>query len=604
MTLKQIVANLHWLMRHAQHDRRTYLHWPLKEILVTLVTTFVPPLIPAYVVWLFLQQHLNLVSVAVLLMLAALLGLVMWWGKVFNQKNFWMNVKLRMRLSIADARAFLGIPYSDAIKHQIQVLRKNSANYGFEDDNSGADLLIPTTVHLLSQLIAYVFALMVMSSVSWLIPLTLLLYALLISWILSAATRKRNEIRKQRDQALTCLDYYRRLSYDQKAAIDLRLYHYNEVIGNKLQASLVAIEHNEAQLAQLNLGVAASTQLLDLLRMMIVYGLLITATLNHVIGIDAFTFFFSLILSSNLILTGMLDNYRTILSANSDLVKGRRFIDWAKQRQQALNEPGESTGVGNLNLAVEFSDVTFRYDNSKQPVLEHFNLKIKKGEHLALVGTNGAGKTTIGLLILRLLQPEAGTIWLFGKNANQLPFEERVQHLSGMFQENTLLATDITHNITVTQPSDPAKVQQIAAQTKLHEMILKLKDGYQTQLTRYLDDEGMFLSGGQTESLMFTRMLYKSGALYLLDEPTAALDALSERQIYDSFEKLIAQHTAIFVSHRLASVSTADRVCFLKDGKIIGLATHQKLLATNPAYQALFASQAKYYRSSTEGARS
>ncbi len=243
---------------------------------------------------------------------------------------------------------------------------------------------------------------------------------------------------------------------------------------------------------------------------------------------------------------------------------------------------------------IEFKNVSFTYPTSEKVVLKNVNFIMEDGQSIALVGENGAGKSTLALLLCGLYKPSSGQILLNGKNIED--FGKSYRKLVGaIFQDSLLLPFSIKENITLdTKDKD---LTEIYKKTKLDEIIKKYKKGEDQYLLRTLDQSGVDLSGGQKQRVFLARALNKeSSKILVLDEPTAQLDALAERELYMLYDKLAKDKSSLFISHRLASTKFCDKVVFLKDGRIIGNDSHDNLMRTNEEYRELYNIQAKNYR--------
>ena len=216
-----------------------------------------------------------------------------------------------------------------------------------------------------------------------------------------------------------------------------------------------------------------------------------------------------------------------------------------------------------------------------------------------LVGLNGAGKTTLIKLITRLYDPTEGEILLDGRNLKEYDLSALYSLFGTIFQDFGKYAVSAGENISfgqVARPPQPQRVQQAAQKADADDFITRLPNGYQTQLTRYFDENGIELSIGQWQKLSIARAFYSDSDILILDEPTASLDALAEQEVYSQFDSLRRDKTTIFVSHRLSSATVADKILVLQNGRLAEQGTHAELMAQKGEYYRLFTTQAKRYR--------
>jgi ATP-binding cassette subfamily C protein len=245
---------------------------------------------------------------------------------------------------------------------------------------------------------------------------------------------------------------------------------------------------------------------------------------------------------------------------------------------------------------IEFKDVSFHYPGSDKLILEHLNLKIPAGERLALVGENGAGKTTIVKLLTRLYEPTEGQILINGHNILAYDYISYQNLISTILQDAKIFPFTLAENITLEKAPDPKRLAASIENSGLQPFVQSLEDGADTWLLKILNENGIDLSGGQRQKLFLARALYENRPFIILDEPTAALDPLAEYEMYQSFDQTIENKSAIYISHRLSSTQFCDHVAFLEDGRITEYGTHLDLLKQNGSYASLFEIQAQYYR--------
>lgn len=270
-----------------------------------------------------------------------------------------------------------------------------------------------------------------------------------------------------------------------------------------------------------------------------------------------------------------------------------RYIDFLKY--PAAMEKGTKP-VKQGEHTIEFRHVGFKYPRSEKPVLKDINLTIKSGEHLSVVGLNGAGKTTFIKLLCRLYDVTEGEILVDGVNIKEYSDEEYRKLFAVVFQDFQLFAFSLRENIAFGDRADDAELESVIGLAGLSEDVKKLPKGLDTMLYKSFDEDGTDLSGGQRQKTAIARALYKNAPVVILDEPTAALDPVAEYEIYRQFNTLVGGKTAVYISHRLSSCKFCDRIVVFADDTIKENGTHDELAALpGGIYAAMFAEQAKYY---------
>lgn len=250
---------------------------------------------------------------------------------------------------------------------------------------------------------------------------------------------------------------------------------------------------------------------------------------------------------------------------------------------------------------IEFVHVSFIYPGCTRKVLDDICLRFRPGETVVLVGLNGAGKTTLIKLLTRLYDPTEGYILLDGKDIREYDVKDLYALFGIIFQDFGKYAFSVKENIAFSRQGDPIdmdKIEEAANQSASDEFIHRLPDGYDTPLMRYFEKNGIELSIGQWQKLSVARAFYSESDILILDEPTASLDPMAEQEIFNQFDRLKKDKTTIFVSHRLSSATTANKIIVLKEGRVIEEGDHAALMAQKGEYYTLFSTQAKRYISS------
>lgn len=245
---------------------------------------------------------------------------------------------------------------------------------------------------------------------------------------------------------------------------------------------------------------------------------------------------------------------------------------------------------------IEFRNVSFRYPGTKELVLDHVSLKIEPSEKIAVVGKNGSGKTTLVKLLCRLYEPEEGEILWNGKNIREYDLREWQKIFAIVFQDYSLLSLTLGQNVAASEQYEAERAKEVLQLAGFGERLNKLKKGLETVVYPEYEQDGVSFSGGEEQKIAIARAIYKGGQICILDEPTAALDPVSESRVYESFDEIVKGKTAVYISHRLSSCKFSDRIFVLDNGKIVESGTHEALLSKNGLYAQLWQAQAQYYK--------
>ncbi len=242
----------------------------------------------------------------------------------------------------------------------------------------------------------------------------------------------------------------------------------------------------------------------------------------------------------------------------------------------------------------EFRNVSFKYPGTEQYVLRNVNLKFDVNKRFAIVGQNGAGKTTIIKLLCRLYEPTEGEILLNGINIEKYDYAEYTSIFSVVFQDFKLFPLPLDENIAGSDEVDKERCKEVIEQVGLTETVMNWPEKERTRLYKNLGD-GINVSGGEAQKIAIARALYKDSPFVIMDEPTAALDPIAEAEIYENFNEMIHDKTAIFISHRMSSCKFCDEIIVFENGEIVQKGEHAKLVEEKGLYQQLWNAQAQYY---------
>lgn len=291
---------------------------------------------------------------------------------------------------------------------------------------------------------------------------------------------------------------------------------------------------------------------------------------------------------------GMVSTLGFILGNTAENIQYfRRIIEWKPVKHKGTL-PVEKRNDNQYNI--EFKNVSFKYPGTDTYVLKNFSVKLTVGEHLAIVGINGSGKTTFIKLLCRLYDVTDGEILLNGINIKKYDLQEYMSIFSVVFQDFQLFSVPLDQNVTTSLEQDSEKLWDCLDKAGIAEWVRQLKNREKTVLYKDFDDDGIEISGGEAQKIALARALYKDGPFIILDEPTAALDPIAEYDIYRRFNAFVGEKTAIYISHRLSSCRFCDKIAVFDEGRIVQLGSHEQLLADKQGkYYALWNAQAQYY---------
>ncbi len=307
-------------------------------------------------------------------------------------------------------------------------------------------------------------------------------------------------------------------------------------------------------------------------------------------------------------LTSISGYVSTLLTSTASIYEGTLFInnmiEFESERPEIV--PSISAPLlpnrGSYHT-LEFKNVSFSYPGSQKKVLENINITMTSDDSVVLVGLNGAGKTTFIKLLTRLYDPTEGVILLDGRDIREYDVRALYNMFGIVFQDFGKYSESAAENIEfgdICRDHERQEVVYAAECGGADDFIKKLPAGYDTPLTRIFEEDGIELSGGQWQKLSVSRAFYKDSDILILDEPTASLDALAEKEVFDRFERLSSGKLTVFVSHKLSSATSASKIVVLDEGKIAEVGDHETLMKNRGRYYTLYTTQSERYARASE----
>ena len=291
-------------------------------------------------------------------------------------------------------------------------------------------------------------------------------------------------------------------------------------------------------------------------------------------------------------ITGISDNFVKIRMESQYL---SFFYDYMEIKNKRYEGTIPTEKRDDNIFEIEFRDVSFKYANSETWALRHVNQKITLGTKNAVVGKNGAGKTTFIKLLCRLYEPSEGQILLNGVDIRYYDYEEYAKLFAIVFQDFNLFSFALGENVSGSVDYDKGRAVKCLEEAGFGERLSKMEKGLDTPLYQYSDENGVEISGGEAQKIAIARSLYKDAPFVIMDEPTSALDPVAEYEIYQNFDKMVQGKTSIYISHRMSSCRFCDNIIVFDEGKIIEQGSHDKLMANGGLYSELWNAQAQYY---------
>ena len=389
------------------------------------------------------------------------------------------------------------------------------------------------------------------------------------------------------------LDYFKKISNDFAYGKDIRLYQVADKLSDT-QKELQLNLHEKVCKARgqwLKSGIFTNT--LNLIREGIMYLGLVYFILNRSLGIGDFMLYVGCV-------HNLADTFHNLMRTFAKLRKCSAETNDYRTLNEFCEEQKEENAAPYLSREYEicFDNVSFKYPGSDKFALKNLSITISPHEKLAVVGLNGAGKTTFVKLLLKLYKPTSGTIYLNGIDINTISTESYYALFAPVFQDMECYAFSLAENVSMMteDKTDKNFAKECLKKAGLGEKLDTWPKGIDTPMLKILHDDGVVLSGGEKQKMALARALYKNSPVVILDEPTAALDAMAESKMYEQFDSLIEGKNAVYISHRLASTRFCDSIAMFENGYMVEYGTHKELMQQNGKYAEMFKMQSQYYR--------
>lgn len=493
---------------------------------------------------------------------------------------------LYTKYSIIQGRKFLNCEYAKLEDPEFLKLREQSTKYMNAYGFAG---IIPLTTMMIGKLITICSLLSIILFLDYRICL---IYLCLTSINLFITMKNKHKIIEENMQIVDTerrKDYLKELFEKQQSAKEVRIYQLKDWLLKKYQTEFDLLNIWKAKKNLHNMKNGISNILLDLFQQIVTYSYLIYCVLKQTITVGNFTMYLTGIISFNNNILSIADTIIDLQQYNEYFEPFRKFNTYIQKEEiGSKKEDLKDTYI------IEFKNVSFKYPGQEEYALKNVNVKMTSKEAVCIVGENGAGKSTFIKLLLRFYNVEEGEILLNGINIQDYIYEEYMKCFSALFQDYKLFALSVKENIVLKEKKEE-KLCRALELSGAGEMLLKRERNIDTSVFKMFDENGVEFSGGESQKIALARALFKDAPILLLDEPSSALDPISEAELLKKFAQIAKGKLSIFISHRLTSAKICDRILVFKEGKIIEDGTHEILIQKKGLYAQLYEMQSNLY---------
>ena len=473
-----------------------------------------------------------------------------------------------------------------------QISKAQDGLLGYGNNLGGFQALINNIISILSNFLSVVGIIYIIAQINiWLIFILIGIVGLRL-WNQSQIKKLNIQQWEERKRMNRENEYYSSLLTDFKYGKDIRLYACKDLLITKNKEYIEDTYQYQIKINQKFKKLTVIDNLFNMINQLLTYGYVAYYFIQSYISIAQYSLY---VTSINTFISSSYSIFNSFLNIRQNTKMMSEFKKFMEI--DATYQEGNVKINPNDPIVLEFKDVSFAYPNTTEYVLRHINYRMKGQKKISIVGENGAGKSTFIKLLMRLYDPTEGEILLNGINIKEIPIQDYYALFSVVFQDYQLIGFNLGEQITSSDTFDEEKVLQILSEVQLNHKMENLQKGLATSMLKYFDDQGIELSGGESQKIAIARALFKDGKILILDEPTSALDPLAEYEIYSQFHKMTQGKLTFYISHRLSSCRFCDEIMVLEHGEIVQLGHHDKLILDEKGkYFEMFKAQAKYYQ--------
>jgi ABC-type multidrug transport system fused ATPase/permease subunit len=589
-----LLSNYIYVYKTMWEYRKSLIGYGLAEVIFNVLTPLGYAIIPSIVVGLLVKK----VSLSEFIGTLAIVFLI--YGVIAGTNSYLVS---RNRMQYIDIRCnkFWTTLCSKCLHMDYQLMEQEQVRKDLEKamdclrgNHLGLEGFMHRNVSLASNILGLITYACIISFVHPVILILLFIISLLQMLVFNCAKHYEYNKKEIMSTVSVTQNYLQEQAFDVKAGKDIRLYQLHTLINRVYDKANFDMKKIKARIKGVYYINDVVAIVLRFFREAVSYGYLIYLLING-LEVSYFVLYLGIISGFAIWFTKITEDMSEVGRFHLSISDFRDFIE---KKNIFRHKEGKDVEGNEIALDILFDHVSFRYEGSEENVLNDVSFHMKKGEKLALVGINGAGKTTIVKLMCGFYQPTEGRILVNGIDIRDINIEKYFKQIAVVFQDAFTLSFTIGENITglSSESLDREKAINAMEISGLLNKVESLEKGMDTFLNKDMEEGGIQLSGGEMQKLMLARALYKNAKLLILDEPTAALDAIAESELYERYQRLLKGRTSLFISHRLASTRFCDHIIFLEEGKITEEGNHDTLLELGRNYAHMFQVQSRYYK--------
>lgn len=585
---KNILNNIGYvLLKTWRYEKRVILIVVLQAIFGIVV-----PLAGAALPALVINGISNHMGSSIVLKIAIVLGMLLLCNVTMTYisniyETYLLNNKMGFLSELFRKKMKLDYAYIESAEGQNKY---ENALMSILNDNSGIPGMISLIGPVMGNVLGLVVNLIVLSEFNWYIVIVLIITAIIHLFIAAKIRVRQNTLREPAAESAKQLNYMFHYVVETTSAREIKVFSMQSWLQNTIDHIIqmrLAIANKSTSY---NFYLAFSDSFMLIIRDAFAYFVTIYAVFANQIEVWEFVLYFGLIACVSTYFTELSNNLASLGQKNMEIITYREFVD------KKCSDTGMELNK-NEKIRIELKDVSFKFKEDGPYILKNINLTLDGNEKIALVGENGAGKSTLVKIICGLYKPTTGKVLVNGIDLEKIKLSDYQKFLATAFQDTYVLPMSIGENIAFEEAT--SDVEEIRKCLKMAGLDGELLDETKP-LTKMLFPNGIVPSGGQEQKIVLARVAYKliygKAQVLILDEPTAAMDAISEKNFYEKYINLAKDKNCILISHRLKSTSFCDSIIVMENGKIIERGTHESLMQGDTHYKSMYQIQSSYYQ--------
>ena len=522
-------------------------------------------------------------------LLSVLLVLTTWFAPFMQELLNGSARIIRMRYAVLAFRKNLYTDYKNIESPHGREKNKRAMEF-YRSYYSGSSDFLDSCNQFCVCIVGIITSLALIYKINMIMILIILATCVCEFFLLKFLNKKEKKTKNERSKIFVRFDYYYNLCRDFSAAKDIRLYGFTDYFMLAVAKIIYELEAVNQKFARQNIKVGGTRAFLNLLRELVAYVYLTYLVCSSRLSVSDFIFYFGIITGFSNWIMNAVYQYSNLERCCNDCAAFREFVESTDEND---NKPDiDFKGIE----SIEFQNVSFTYQSAEKSTINNMTFKVNKGENIAIVGENGAGKTTAVKLLCGLYYPTSGEILINGKSNRDFSGNSYFNLFSAVFQDYYFMPMTIAENICATSNYDKEKLFAAFEKAGISNKINGLPNKEKSYMIKDVYKDAVDFSGGEKQKLLLAKAIYKNAPVLILDEPTAALDPIAENELYLKYNEITSNKISFFISHRLSSTRFCDRILFIKGGRIAESGTHEELMALKGLYYRMYQIQSYYYK--------